>query len=225
VQDHFVSTIRAQARRTSKAMEIRIRKARSRDLEHIVHHRLAMFEKMEYPDAAILDRVHAVSRDCSSEALRHGVCLGWMAEQSAGQVVGGGGMVGARTGQAVQARIMRRGLGFQPVHRARSEALRRGEEIVKNPRNSLLVHAEIFDVGVAAKAGVEEQIPARMMVVVVDVNLIVVPLPIAATVKIVGSHDPVGVVIQKDVASAVIEAARNEDFSHMGVAAMGIRVA
>jgi len=87
------------------------------------------------------------------------------------------------------------------------------------------VHAEIFDVDVAAKAGVEEQIPARMMVVVVDVNLIVVPLPIAATVKIVGSHDPVGVVIQKDVASAVIKAARNEDFSHMGVAAMGIRAA
>ena len=87
------------------------------------------------------------------------------------------------------------------------------------------MHAEVFDVDVAAEAGVEEQVPARMMVVVVDVDLVAVPLPMAATVEIVGSHDPVRIVIQKEVASAVIKAARDEDFSHVLVAAVRIGAA
>lgn len=53
------------------------------------------------------------------------------------------------------------------------------------------MHAKVFNVDVAAEAGVEEQIPARMMVVVVDVDLIAVPLPIAAAVDIVRSDDSI----------------------------------
>ena len=74
-------------------MEIRIRKACSEDLEHILHHRVAMFEEMGYRDAATLERVEAVSREYFRGALRRGRYLGWLAEKSDGQVVGGGGIV------------------------------------------------------------------------------------------------------------------------------------
>lgn len=85
--------------------------------------------------------------------------------------------------------------------------------------------AEIFDVDVAAQTRVEQQIPAGVMVVVIDIDLIVIPLPIAAAVKIVRSHDPIGIVVQKDVPSAVIETARDKDFPHVVVAAIGIGAA
>ena len=74
-------------------MEIRIREACAGDLKHILHHRLAMFEEMGFRDAAVIDRVEAVSREYFEEALRAGTYLGWMAEDSNGQVVGGGGIV------------------------------------------------------------------------------------------------------------------------------------
>jgi beta-lactamase class A len=70
------------------------------------------------------------------------------------------------------------------------------------------VDAEIFDVDVAAETGVEQPIPARVRVVIADLHRIAFPLPIAATVKIVPGHDPIGVVVEKDVASPVINAAR-----------------
>lgn len=62
-------------------------------MKHILHHRLAMFEEMGFRDAEVLDRVEAVSREYFTEALRAGTYLGWMAEDSNGQVVGGGGIV------------------------------------------------------------------------------------------------------------------------------------
>ena len=74
-------------------MEINIRQACSEDLEHILHHRIAMFEEMGYRDPAMLVRLEAVSREYFSEALRRGTYRGWMAEKSDGQVVGGGGIV------------------------------------------------------------------------------------------------------------------------------------
>ena len=74
-------------------MEIRIRQAGAADLRHILHHRLAMFEEMGFRDAAVLDRVEAVSREYFTEALRAGTYLGWMAEDSNRRVVGGGGIV------------------------------------------------------------------------------------------------------------------------------------
>lgn len=74
------------------------------------------------------------------------------------------------------------------------------------------MHAKIFDVDVAAEAGVEEQIPTRVMVVVVNVHLIAFPLPIAAAVEIVGSNDPIEIVVEKDVPSAVIKGKLSKPF-------------
>src|SRR5262245_39067462 len=74
-------------------METRIRRACTGDLEHILHHRLAMFEEMGFREAAVLGQVEAVSRVYFTEALRAGTYVGWIAEDSDGQVIGGGGMV------------------------------------------------------------------------------------------------------------------------------------
>lgn len=74
-------------------MEIRTRKARLEDLEHILHHRLAMFEEMGFGDRTVLNGVEAVSREYFCEALRAGSYIGWLAENSSGRVVGGGGIV------------------------------------------------------------------------------------------------------------------------------------
>lgn len=76
-------------------MEIKIRRACTEDLKHILRHRLAMFEEMGFGDGAVLDQVEASSREYFTEALRSGAYLGWMAESLDGQVVGGGGIVAA----------------------------------------------------------------------------------------------------------------------------------
>ena len=52
-----------------------------------------MFEEMGFRDRAVLDRVESVSREYFTAALRAGTYLGWMAEGSDRQVVGGGGIV------------------------------------------------------------------------------------------------------------------------------------
>lgn len=75
------------------SMETKIRRARAEDLRHILHHRLAMFEEMGFRRADVLERVEAVSRKYFMEALRSGTYLGWVAEDSNGRVVGGGGIV------------------------------------------------------------------------------------------------------------------------------------
>lgn len=74
-------------------MEIEIRRASTDDLKHILHHRLAMFEEMGFRDAAVLNQVEAVSTEYFTTALRAGTYVGWMAEDSDGQLVGGGGIV------------------------------------------------------------------------------------------------------------------------------------
>src|SRR5690242_13946186 len=88
--------------------------------------------------------------------------------------------------------------------------------------NCSLVRAEVFDVDVAAQTGVEQQIPAGMMVIVINIDLVAVPLPVTAAVEIVGSHHPIGIVVQKDVASAVIKAARDIHLSHVLITAVRI---
>lgn len=52
-----------------------------------------MFEEMGFRDGEVLDPVEAVSREYFTEAFRAGTYLGWMAEDSNGKVVGGGGIV------------------------------------------------------------------------------------------------------------------------------------
>lgn len=74
-------------------MDIQIRQACAEDLKHVLHHRLAMFEEMGFREGAVLDQVEAVSREYFTEALREGTYVGWMAEDSDGEVVGGGGVV------------------------------------------------------------------------------------------------------------------------------------
>jgi GNAT superfamily N-acetyltransferase len=74
-------------------MEINIRKANLGDLEHVVHHRRAMFEEMGFRDAATLDQVDESSRVYFSEALRIGSYIAWLAETPNAHVVAGGGIV------------------------------------------------------------------------------------------------------------------------------------
>jgi GNAT superfamily N-acetyltransferase len=74
-------------------METKIRRACAEDLKHILHHRVAMFEEMGFRDPGVLERVKSASRKYFTEALPTGTYVGWMAEDSKGQVVGGGGIV------------------------------------------------------------------------------------------------------------------------------------
>src|ERR1700730_14074842 len=60
------------------------------------------------------------------------------------------------------------------------------------------------------------------MVVVIDVDLVAVPLPIAAAVEVVRSDCPVGAIIENDIASTVIDGARDEDLLNVLVMATGI---
>src|SRR5258708_13771523 len=64
-----------------------------------------------------------------------------------------------------------------------------------------------------------------MVVVGVDVDLVAVPLPIAAAIEVIGGHYPVGIVVQHDTARAVIDSAGDEDAAHVLVAAEGISAA
>src|ERR1700732_1283073 len=90
---------------------------------------------------------------------------------------------------------------------------------------SALPHAGEFDVDGAAQPGVEEQVPARVVVVVVDVDLVAVPTPIAAVVEIIGGYHPVGAIVENHVARAVIDGARDEYFPDMLVVAARITAA
>jgi beta-lactamase class A len=89
---------------------------------------------------------------------------------------------------------------------------------------TFLVHAEILDVDVAPEARVEEQVPSRMMVVIVNVNAIAIPYPVAATIEVVGSHHPVGIVIEHHASGGVIDAPGNVFVFHVRVATVWIGV-
>src|SRR5260370_32262122 len=64
-----------------------------------------------------------------------------------------------------------------------------------------------------------------MMVIVVDVNLVALPLPVAAAVEIIRGYHPVGIVVQHHAARAVIDSTSDEDTAYVLVAAEGIRAA
>src|SRR5207302_8459626 len=77
-------------------------------------------------------------------------------------------------------------------------------------RTSYLVQAEIFDVDVASESGIEEQIPAGVVIVVVDVYAIAVPFPIAAAIEVVGGYYPVRIVVKDHATRAVVDPPRDE---------------
>jgi GNAT superfamily N-acetyltransferase len=70
-----------------------VRTANLGDLKHILHHRRAMFEEMGYRDPAVLDQVEQSSQEYFIEALRTGAYKAWLAEDSTGHIVAGGGIV------------------------------------------------------------------------------------------------------------------------------------
>jgi len=73
--------------------QFHIRSANLHDLDHLVHHRCAMFEDMGHRDPAVLDRVDQASREYFSEALRLGTYKAWLAETPEPRVVAGGGII------------------------------------------------------------------------------------------------------------------------------------
>jgi len=75
------------------AMKFRIREAGLEDLAHILHHRRAMFGEMGHSNADVLERVDECSREYFLKALPNGTYKAWVAEDSDGCVVGGGGIV------------------------------------------------------------------------------------------------------------------------------------
>jgi len=77
-------------------MESHIREAVFDDLPHLVRHRRAMFEEMGHRDPAVLETVDAASRKYFEQALHEGSYKAWLAEQSKGEIVAGGGIVLAR---------------------------------------------------------------------------------------------------------------------------------
>jgi hypothetical protein len=95
----------------------------------------------------------------------------------------------------------------------------------RNASPKLSVHAVVFDVDIAAKARIEKQVPAGVMIVVVDVDAVTIPVPIATPRQVVGSHHPVGIVIEDDATGARVKAARVDDHSHVIVTAKGVRAA
>ncbi|HKU22809.1 MAG TPA: GNAT family N-acetyltransferase [Terriglobales bacterium] len=73
--------------------EITIREAGPADLEVIVHHRRAMFEDMGYKDAAALEAMDRSCRPFFKQALAEGTYRSWLAQNTAAEVVAGGGIL------------------------------------------------------------------------------------------------------------------------------------
>lgn len=71
----------------------RIREATLADLAAVLHHRRAMFEDMGYRDAGALERMLATSGPYIAQGLAEGFYRGWLAEDAAGHVVAGGGVL------------------------------------------------------------------------------------------------------------------------------------
>ena len=80
-----------------------------------------------------------------------------------------------------------------------------------------------MDIG--AETGVEEQIPTGVMIVIVDIDLVAVPIPTVAKAHIVRSDDPVGTVVENDAARMNVEGMRDEGGPNVVVMAVGISMA
>jgi GNAT superfamily N-acetyltransferase len=74
-------------------MQFHIRKAVLDDLDHLVHHRRAMFEDMGHRDPAVLNHVDNASRDYFRSALSAGSYHAWLAQDANARVIAGGGIV------------------------------------------------------------------------------------------------------------------------------------
>jgi hypothetical protein len=76
---------------------------------------------------------------------------------------------------------------------------------------------------VASETGIEEQVPAGVMIVVVYIDAVAVPFPIAAAIEVVGGNHPVRIVIEHDAPSPEIHSPGDEFTSHVLVAAVRIK--
>src|SRR5260370_16479078 len=70
---------------------------------------------------------------------------------------------------------------------------------------SARLHAEELDVNGAAEARVEQHVPAGMAVVVIDIDAVAIPFPVAAARNVVGRDDPIGLVVENNVPRARLE--------------------
>ena len=73
--------------------EITIRKGGPGDLAVILHHRRAMFEDMGQKDKAALEAMEGSSGPFFAQALAEGWYRAWLAQNRAGEVVAGGGIL------------------------------------------------------------------------------------------------------------------------------------
>ena len=73
--------------------EITLREAKQQDLAVILHHRRAMFEDMGQRNEAALKAMEATSRPFFAQALAQGWYRAWLAQNAAGEVVAGGGIL------------------------------------------------------------------------------------------------------------------------------------
>jgi hypothetical protein len=85
------------------------------------------------------------------------------------------------------------------------------------------VETEILDVHIAAEAGVEKQVPAGMVIVVVDVYAIAVPFPIAAAIQVVGGNYPVRIVVEHHATRSEVDPPGDKYFAYVLVVAIRIR--
>ena len=85
-----------------------------------------------------------------------------------------------------------------------------------------LADAGEFYVDGASEPCVEEQIPAGVVVVIVDVDIVTIPIPISTVRYVVGSDDPIGAVVEDDVARTNVVTAKNVVLFHVFVAAVRI---
>jgi GNAT superfamily N-acetyltransferase len=72
---------------------VTVREATPEDLDVVMHHRRRMFADMGNRDAAALDAMEASSRPIFARALADGSYRGWLAVESSGRVVAGGGII------------------------------------------------------------------------------------------------------------------------------------
>ena len=89
-------------------------------------------------------------------------------------------------------------------------------------RGRPLADAGKFYVDGAAEPCVEQQIPAGVVVVIVDVDIVTIPIPISTVRYVVGSDDPIGAVVEDDVARTNVVTAKNVVLFHVFVAAVRI---
>src|SRR5436309_7632613 len=90
---------------------------------------------------------------------------------------------------------------------------------------SARLHAEELGVNGTDEARIEQHIPARMQVVIIDIDAVAIPFPVATARNVVGRDDPIGLVVENDVPRARIEAADDNDVPNVRVTAARIVVA